>query len=443
MKMESVEQQMTGRVSMVIRCQSHLLIKWLICLIVIFGLNQEVGAQRAERRQGGIRPQTPVAASEDDRIIDAESKRVEAQSLAERKQAERMLMLRDMPAQTPSEALLQGFRHTFPFHIQVLALSDAAPDGSRTLIISEPPPHVTLEQILLTIGDAILGHDVKPHEVGYDGWVKDVVIKLKGNDDEVSVLLSALNRQLFFTSYKSYVMPLPVKVTPQKYDLDLKVTASEIRSWIVNEQERFIPVEGGEALTLAQLSSRSPAGVYSCRRRGLVAWWIPKGASVRDSRIEARQFALDSDLIVGAISNGSGILALGRERIVPVDILPPLRVETLMLLADVQQGQAGELKQSYERTRPFAGRTLDGRDWAPILLSPELRDTEYGSLLNITDQLLKGWSNNGVVRYTGFEYPQPERWPFPKPLFEMLNVTRISLAIHASNLSQPKVHNRL
>src|SRR5207244_2263314 len=63
-----------------------------------------------------------------------------------------------------------------------------------------------------------------------------------------------------------------------------------------------------------------------------------------------------------------------------------------------------------------------GRDWAPILLSPQLRDTEYGSLLNITDQLLKSWSNKGRTRYYNFPYAEPTRFPFPGPLWNVLRI---------------------
>jgi len=128
-------------------------------------------------------------------------------------------------------------------------------------------------------------------------------------------------------------------------------------------------------------------------------------------------------LIVGALANESGVFVVGREREIPVDILPPLRFETLALLADVQDGQQGMLAQSYERNHAFAGRIGEGKDWAPILLSPELRDTEYGSLLNITDQLLKGWSNGGETKYENFPYSIPPRYPFTKPVFTELGVT--------------------
>ena len=76
-------------------------------------------------------------------------------------------------------------------------------------------------------------------------------------------------------------------------------------------------------------------------------------------------------------------------------MLPPLRVETILQLAAVGQD---ELSQSYERRNIISGRYDEKHDWAPIYLSAALLDTEYGSLLNITDQLLKSWSMGGQVR---------------------------------------------
>ena len=96
-----------------------------------------------------------------------------------------------------------------------------------------------------------------------------------------------------------------------------------------------------------------------------------------------------------------------------------------MLLAGAN---TDELGQSYERLNLFAGKYDDSKnlDWAPIYLSRELIDTEYGSLLNVTDQMLKSWSMDGQVRYVRFNYPDPAAWPFPKPLNEFANSPQIT-----------------
>lgn len=415
------------------RKASNRLLKWyLIILILTFGLitSNAIGqTRRPVQRRGSVNQTAPAVSSTieaDDKtpmdpVIVAESQRAQQRDLEERQKLESALVARNEPAQTSVDDMWRGFRQTLPFHSQVIALSEATTDGSRTLIISEPPPHVSLPDILTSVGaDLLLNHQVKKQRIGYDGWVKDVAIAIKGDNDALQAMLSRLNQRLFFTSYKSYTLKLPVKIRTEKLDLNLTVTPAELNQWIISEAEQFFPVEGGPAETFQSLSRQQSSGVYVSHKRGLIGWWIPKKRNLYECRVPARQFALDADLIIGALANQAGVLVVGREREVPVDILPPLRFETLALLADVQEGQRGGLAQSYQRNAAFAGRIGEGKDWAPILLSPQLRDTEYGSLLNITDQLLKGWSNGGATTYENFPYPSPGRYPFPKPLFTEL-----------------------
>ena len=113
-------------------------------------------------------------------------------------------------------------------------------------------------------------------------------------------------------------------------------------------------------------------------------------------------------------SHARMVLLLGRARNSPTAHVPPLRFETYELLA--KQG-ADELHQSYERNQLFAGKLGEGehslKDWAPIYLSRALIDSEFGALLNITDQMLKSWSEAGQVQYLHFAYPlRPDHFPF-------------------------------
>jgi hypothetical protein len=128
-------------------------------------------------------------------------------------------------------------------------------------------------------------------------------------------------------------------------------------------------------------------------------------------------------VIFGAVAFGSDHLAfVGREREVPVTIMPPLRFETARILVSAKEK---ELSQSYERNDLFAGRLEEGqfggKDWAPIYLSPVLVDTEFGSELNLTDQMLKSWSMAGRVKYLNFAWPTPARLPFDgKPIIQQV-----------------------
>jgi hypothetical protein len=321
------------------------------------------------------------------------------------------------------------FRSKFPHHIQGVALSETRTDGTRVLIVAEPPPHVTLAS-LRDLSPVLANLQTATQRLGHDGWVKDVVVTLPRSDNRaLSSLCQKINRHLFGTSYKAYVLEIPGKIItpptliPQaRYQLDYKISAAELQKWILTDHELFQPVEGGEPRVLLDVMAEKRDGVFVSETKGLVVWVIPDDADLRDYVIEAREFALDSDLIVGAVAAGHCKAVFGRERTMPVEEVPPLRAETLMLLAAANTNQ---LAQSYERTNAFAGRFDETRDWAPIFLSPQLIDTEYGSLLNVTDQLLKSWSNCGVTEYENFRYSKPDHWPFRTPIINELGVNEI------------------
>lgn len=324
----------------------------------------------------------------------------------------KMLRERKLSSETPASSYQEEFRKTFPFHIQTLAVSKPSEDGSRTLIVSEPPPSISLDDILLTVGEPLQSYSVKRHTIGYGGWVSDVVLSIKGPDETVATTLSRLSQVLFGTSYKAYALALPAAAARQKYDLDLDVTTEEIEAWIEDENPELVSVESGEPMPASAVYSLPTCSVLHAEAKGVVVWWLPGRVGVTDCRAEVREFAIDSDLIVGAIARNDGLLVVGRERVVPVDLLPPLRLESVGLLDQASSnGSEGQLGQSYERLYRFAGRADQRNDWAPIYLSRELIDTEYGSLLNITDQILKSWSRGGRVSYYNFHYPSPAKWP--------------------------------
>lgn len=355
------------------------------------------------------------------------------------------LVARNLPAASDPVAAWRQFRAVYPYHVQVLALSEAASDGSRSLIVSEPSPHVTEADVLAPLAQVLRGHSVQRQRIGYDGWVHDLAISVAGKEPQLTQALSALYRRLFFTTYKAYILRLPAQEVQWHLDLDLNVTANELNEWVIAGHDTYSGVERDGEITIENLATTRSCGVYPSTHGGLVGWWVPAGVEVDTCRVSIRQFALDSDLIVGAIGMTGGTLILGRERIVPVELLPPLRFETITLLASSARSGPGELEQSYERFAPFAGRIDAKYDWAPILLSPELRDTEYGSLLNITDQLLKGWSNAGTTHYVNFDYRAPKGYPFDRPLARHLGVNRVVYnwntagAAYSVNLGDAKV----
>jgi hypothetical protein len=316
----------------------------------------------------------------------------------------------------------KSFRTRYKYHIQTIAVSEPHTDGSRTLIISEPPPHVTL-QGLAEIDPLFANARVYSNPVGHDGWVKDVVLEFPPSaDSSFNGLVAKLTRYLYFTTYKTSLTPIPTSGrTSSRQKLDLTVSAAQLQTWLTGINGSFFPLLGGDTQSLQKILRFKAQGVYFSRTPGLVLWVFPRNADLSVHVREAREFALDSDLILGATGTGDFVALVGRERIVPCDVLPPLRAETIFLLASVKEDQ---LSQSYERTNFAAGKydSDSHADWAPIYLSDELIDTEYGSLLNITDQLLKSWSLNGTVTYENFDYPAPLTYPFSKPIIQLLKL---------------------
>jgi hypothetical protein len=178
-----------------------------------------------------------------------------------------------------------------------------------------------------------------------------------------------------------------------------------------------------EHVAWAEISANRAIGVFGSEDKSLVVLAIPgtllhggmKDPSRLDGiRVPFRCFAIATDAIVGIFQDPSGQVAfVGRRRTQPLSGAPPLRFETFKLIAS---SSVDELSQSYERRAVFAGKLASGdyehKDWAPIYLSDELVDTEFGALLNTTDQLLKSWSEAGTIQYLYFNYPRPSQFPF-------------------------------
>lgn len=336
---------------------------------------------------------------------------------------------------TDAQALWQEFRAAFPFHIQTLAVGGPDEKGGRVLVIAEPPPGFGAAEARAALAAAfpdrqVLAVEPERAPVGYDGWVEDLVVTLgpapageadtpAAGERRLRELAAYLSRALFGTSYKAYALRLPVERRDAPMALrqappSLGVGAAELKRWLLDEGRNFVRPEGGEPATLAGLAAGGATGAYLSAEPGLALLVLRRDQDLAGMRGELRKFALDSDLVLGAVALGESDLAIvGRERQAALDVLPPLRAESILTLA---AARAAELAQSYERNRVFAGKLTDGedagRDWAPIHLSDQLVDTEVGSLLNLTDQLLKSWSQAGQVGYVNFPYPEPDGFPF-------------------------------
>jgi hypothetical protein len=335
--------------------------------------------------------------------------------------------------------LWTNLRQIHPFHVQLIALSDRDKLDERVLILTEPPPWAERKQIVEKLkvlfgAPQVLDVTVVRHSIGFDGWTEDVVVRLhqtaEADDIWLKAKLTDLHEQLFGTTYKAAVIRLPVKprasraLAPPSMD----VRATELKSWLIDDNPLLQPGTGGPQSPLGELLQNGQPDTYFAPT-GLVVLLLPTDRAI-DEYLEAiRRFALDTDAIVGAIKKkrGNRIAIVGRERTTPVLEMPPLRAEDVLRLAATKEGELG---QSYERTKPLAGKLdnglLKGKDWAPIYLSDALNNTEFGSTLNITDQLLKSWSQSGKIEYVNFPYQRPSTFPFDGGATGFLKTSRLT-----------------
>ncbi len=245
------------------------------------------------------------------------------------------------------------------------------------------------------------------------GWVQDVVCTLK--DDRHGDLpdrLAVLQRDIFGTTEASAIVALPApKRAMIAHNLDLRYNAGDLHRWLYEADQRFRANPIASVVSLQDILNGSIRGVFYNNDRALVLWAFDRAGKLTNFEAEFRRFAVSSDLVLGAVASPKTVLVIGRGRVESLSHLPPLRSETALILAGSSEE---ELKQSYERFDILSGKGFDGIDRAPILLSPQLVDTEFGNLLNVTDQLLKGWSMAGLVKYIHFKYPKPQTYPFGK-----------------------------
>ena len=329
------------------------------------------------------------------------------------------------------ENLWKEFRAKNPYNFQTVGIKQYD-DNSYTMILSEPSEMVSVEDLEKYFKEYNCRLDTFKHSMGYDGWLKDAVVCFNDiKKTKLSDLTSNLFKLLYGTDYKSELLDLdviPEHTAFSTQNLNYQVSAEELHSWFIDKEETIVNVTDTTqetSLEVALNDYTNESDLYYSKEPGFVIWIIKRSSSLdsEDFRVKARMFALDSDLILGAISNSGRVAIIARERSIPIYELPPMRQETLLMLASTEKE---ELSQSYERNNLFAGKLPGGKDYAPILLSDELWHTEYGNILNVTDQMLKSWSENGDVEYHAFAYPKPLDWAFNDGVLRDLGVSELT-----------------
>ena len=209
-----------------------------------------------------------------------------------------------------------------------------------------------------------------------------------------------------------------------KENIDYQITLNEFNTWFIEEGEEFVRLDDtSKAFTVGDIFAAKERGVFFSRQPGFVAWALAKNADIAAAGLaDIRQFTLDADLILGALADSATLVIIGRERQSPLYELPPLQVESILLLASTTEK---ELSQSLDINDLMAGKMVSGKDWCPTYLSKELENTEFGDLMTMTDILLKDWSERGTIQEGYYRYPEPGYYPFDKPLFRKLGLNEL------------------
>ena len=328
------------------------------------------------------------------------------------------------------------FRTGHPYPYQAIAAKRLA-DGTFALIVSEPAP--VLDRAALDhLTVKLFGETVKPLRyrwyIGVDGWLEDVVLRVPSapgvrdplDDPNLRERIAVLHEALFGTTFGGDLELVGASAASSTHTApNVQVSPREINAWMAEGVARWLAVNGtGEAMTWPEICAGGVAGAFVSPDNTIVILTFPTrfltaaqngdNAPLRSLRVPFRKFAVASEAVFGAMWTDRGQTAiLARVRTQRLSAIPPLRFETFSLLAEQSSDQ---LAQSYERNTVLSGKLKGGdhelRDWAPIYLSTALIDTEFGALLNITDQMLKSWSEAGHVEYLYFNYPKPKEFPF-------------------------------
>ncbi|MDR1757823.1 MAG: hypothetical protein LBR51_02520 [Bacteroidales bacterium] len=318
------------------------------------------------------------------------------------------------------------FRARFRYHFQTIAAMSFE-DSSRLLLISEPPPFFELDSLENILRRFTHSTATRTHKIGYDGAITDLLVSLANvTSENLQNVVCQIAKQMYLSGYKPYCMDLSQeekRVYFSKQVIDYQISLSEFNDWFLEEKEAFMAFpDTMHPFSIDSIFSAKKYGVFFSQLPGFVAWALPKNSDLKDYAKDIRAFALDADLILGALADTATLVIIGRERELPLNELPPLNTESVLLLASVTEK---ELSQSLDVNDFLAGKMKNGQDWCPTYLSKELENTEFGHLLTITDILLKDWSEKGTIKEAHYRYPEPGYYPFRKPLFRLLGLNEL------------------
>lgn len=304
----------------------------------------------------------------------------------------------------------QEFRAIHPYGFQTVGLKRLE-DNRYFFVMSEPNGWVTeesLRQLFTKYGGQV---ELKYHPYGIDGELTDAVGYAKLDSVSFTRFKKELFTLLYRTDYKPVFTDLNTpaeRVIFSDIPLDYSFSAKKFQyaKYAVLDGFHDLP-KSIDRLCDTYFGSND---VFYAFCPNSVVWLLDKNIDVENDSTflpNARRFALDTDLIMGTYQTKDKIAIIGRERVVPIEVLPPMRSETILFLATTDEPPT----LFFDRSSTVA---LNDSIYAtPIRTSKTLRDTELGNLMYLTDAMLKSWSENGKVTDILVDIPQPKAYPFP------------------------------
>lgn len=310
------------------------------------------------------------------------------------------------------EQTWREFRAIHPFSFQTVALKHK---GDTCVFVMSEPNNWVKKDDLRQLFDKYDGQLIIRYQpYGIDGQLTDAVGCVKLDSIKSLQLEKELFNLLYRTAYKPFYTDLD---HPAEHIYFSGVPLNYSYSWERLNSTRFFVQFSNDSISEMSIARLCNYGmtktndVFYSKDRGLIAWVIDDKTDYQNDSVflaNARRFALDSDLIYGTYhSENNRIVIIGREREVPVNIMPPLRSETILSLASTKE----ELSLVFNKDSiKVINDTLNA---TPIKMSSMLIDTELGNLMVMTDIFLKSWSENGKVKEYIINHPQPNSYPFP------------------------------
>ena len=317
----------------------------------------------------------------------------------------------DSTSLTIMEQSWREFRAIHPFGFQTVGLKHYG--DTCVFVMSEPNNWVKdndLRQLFNKHNGQLI---IRTQLYGIDGQLTDAIGCAKLDSIHFLQLEKELFTLLYRTAYKPFYTDLD---HPSEHVFFSEVPLNYSYTWERLKSTRFLTQFPNDSIgemsipRLCNFGMTKTNEIFYSKHRGFVVWVIAENIDYQNDStflVNARKFVLDSDLICGTFRSINRIAIIGREREVPVNILPPLRSETILSLAsNIENLSLVFNKDSIK----IINDTLNA---TPIKMSSLLIDIELGNLLVMTDIFLKSWSENGKVKEYIINYPQPNSYPFP------------------------------